>query len=128
MAERGAGLEVELSDGHTTFLPFSWLREVTRWGQGQVSWYTVSPPAGLPPLSQVSCYTTVSPRRPAPPEPEPELWGGDHQVRRHQFELLEQSDAALLAWLQVCRVVDRLLFIHFARMQPTPTGWYLQIC
>ena len=112
MAERGAGLEVELSDGHTTFLPFSWLREVTRWGQGQGSWYTVSP------------------RRPAPPEPEPELWGGDHQVRRHQFELLEQSDAALLAWLQVCRVVDRLLFIHFAHMQPTPTGRYLllQIC
>ena len=35
MTERGAGLEVELSDGHTTFLPFSWLREVTRWPGGE---------------------------------------------------------------------------------------------
>ena len=52
----------------------------------------------------------VSPhRRPAPPEPEPEVWGGDHQIRRHQFELLLHSDAALLAWLQVCRV----LFISY---------------
>ena len=40
VTERGAGLEVELSDGHTTFLPFSWLREVTRWARGRVSCHT----------------------------------------------------------------------------------------